>query len=92
MRQGFSRPLARKTFDEWRGLVPWALYARVLRDLFHQLVVPVAIALIIAAIFTPAPVLAIGLVLVGVVAAKVALHVRDGARTEALAPVEPIRA
>jgi low temperature requirement protein LtrA len=70
----------------------WALYARVLRDPFHQLVVPAAIALIIGAIFTPAPVLAIGLVLVGVVATKVALHVRDAARTEPLPPVEPIRA
>jgi hypothetical protein len=52
----------------------------------------VAIALVIGAIFTPAPVLVIGLVLVGVVAMKVALQVRDAARTEALAPVESIRA
>ncbi len=59
----------------------WALYVRVRRGLVHQLLVPVAIALIIGAIFTPAPVLAIGLVLVGVVAATVALHVRDAART-----------
>jgi low temperature requirement protein LtrA len=58
----------------------WALYVRVLRDLVHQLVIPVAIALIIGAIFTPAPVLAIGLVLAGAVAVKVALHVRDAAR------------
>jgi low temperature requirement protein LtrA len=70
----------------------WALYVRVLRDRFHQLVVPVAVALIIGAIFTPAPVLAIGLVLVGVVATKVALHVRDAARAEPLPPVERIRA
>jgi low temperature requirement protein LtrA len=70
----------------------WALYVRVLRDLYHQLVVPVAIALTIGAIFTPAPVLGIGLVLVGAVAAKVALHVRDAARTEALASVESTRA
>jgi hypothetical protein len=48
----------------------------------------VAIALVIGAIFTPAPVLIIGLVLVGVVAMKVALQVRDAARTEAPAPVE----
>jgi hypothetical protein len=34
----------------------------------------------------------IGLVLAGMVAVKVALHVRGAARTEALAPVEPIRA
>jgi low temperature requirement protein LtrA len=70
----------------------WALYVRVLRDLFHQLVVPVAIALIIGAIFTPAPVLAIGLVLVGVVVVKVALHARATARTEAHASVESSRA
>ncbi len=70
----------------------WALYVRVRRTLFHQLLVPVAIALIIGAIFTPAPVLAIGLVLVGVVAVKTALHVRAAARTEALASVKSIRA
>jgi low temperature requirement protein LtrA len=70
----------------------WALYVRVLRDRFHRLVVPVTVALVIGAIFTPAPVLAIGLVLVGMVAAKVALHVRDASRTEALAPEESIRA
>jgi low temperature requirement protein LtrA len=69
----------------------WALYVRVLRDLFHQLVVPVAVALIIGAIFTPAPVLAIGLVLVGVVAVKIALRVRDAAHTKAVASVESIR-
>jgi urea transporter len=69
----------------------WALYVRSLRDRFHQFVIPVAVALIIGAIFTPAPVLVIGLVLAGVVATKVALHVRDAARTEALAPVEAIR-
>jgi low temperature requirement protein LtrA len=65
----------------------WTLYVRVLRDRFHQLVIPVTIALVIGAIFTPAPVLAIGLVLVGMVAVKIALRVRDTARTEAMAPV-----
>ena len=65
----------------------WALYARTLRDLFHQLVIPVAIVLIVGAIFTPAPVLAIGLVLVGVVAVKVAVRIRDSERVEPLAPV-----
>jgi low temperature requirement protein LtrA len=70
----------------------WVLYMRALRDLFHRLVVPVAIVLIIGAISTPAPVLAIGLVLVGVVAVKVALHVRHAARSEALASVESVRA
>jgi hypothetical protein len=52
----------------------------------------VAIALVVGAIFTPAPVLAVGLVLAGTVAVKVALHVRDEARAEALPPVESIRA
>ena len=70
----------------------WALYLRALRDPFHQLVIPVAVALIIGAIFTPAPVLATGLVLAGVVAAKVAFRVREAARTEALAAVESLRA
>ena len=70
----------------------WLLYLRVPRALYHQLLVPVAIALVVGAIFTPAPVLAIGLVLAGVVAVKVTCHVRAAARTEARAPVEPIRA
>ena len=69
----------------------WVLYVRVLRDRFHQLVVPVAMALIVGAIFTPAPVLAIGLVLAGLAAVKVALHVRDAARAEALTTVESLR-
>ena len=69
----------------------WALYARAPRDRFHQVVLPVAIALIVGAIFTPAPVLAIGLVLAGVVAVKIALHVRDTARTEASPSEETIR-
>ncbi len=66
-----------------------ALYVRVPRGPFHQLLLPVAVALIIGAIFTPAPVLALGLVLVGMVAVKVALHVRDAPRTEALASAVP---
>ena len=48
-------------------------------------------ALVCAAIFTPAPVLAIGLVLAGMVAVKVALHVRDTSRNEAVASAESIR-
>jgi hypothetical protein len=47
---------------------------------------------LIGAVFTPAPVLAIGLALVGVVAVKTALQVRATARAEALASVESIRA
>jgi low temperature requirement protein LtrA len=69
----------------------WALYARAPRDRFHRVVVPLAIALVIGAIFTPAPVLAIGLVLAGVVAVKITLHVRDAARTEASPSEEAIR-
>ena len=68
----------------------WALYVRALGDPFHQLVLPVTIALISGAVFTPAPVLAIGLVLVGVVAVKTALHVRAAARTGARASVKSI--
>jgi low temperature requirement protein LtrA len=70
----------------------WALYLRELRDLSQQLLMPVAIALVIGATFTPAPVLAIGLVLAGMVAVKVTRRARDAARAEALAPVESIRA
>ena len=70
----------------------WLLYVRSFRDLFHQLVTPVAIVFIVGAIFTPAPVLAIGLVLVAFVAAKVRLHLRDAARDEPHPPVEPLRA
>jgi low temperature requirement protein LtrA len=58
----------------------WALYVRVLSDRFHQLIVPVAIVLVIGAIFTPAPVLGIGLVLTGAVGAKVVLRVRGAGR------------
>jgi low temperature requirement protein LtrA len=69
----------------------WALYARLLRDVYHQLMMPVAVVLIACAIFTPVPVLAIGLVLVGVVAAKVVLRLREAAREEAVAVVESVR-
>jgi low temperature requirement protein LtrA len=69
----------------------WVLYLRVLRDRFHQLVVPVAMALVGGAIFMPAPVLAIGLVLTGVGVVKVALRIRDAARDEALTTMESLR-
>jgi low temperature requirement protein LtrA len=68
------------------------LYARVRRDLSHRLVVPLAIALTVGAIFTPAPVLAIGLVLTGVVAVKITMRVHDTPHTKTLAQVESIRA
>ncbi len=70
----------------------WALYVRLLRDRFHRLVSPAGIVLILGAIFTPAPVLAIGMVLVGMVAAKVVWHIRDATRTEVFASVESHRA
>jgi low temperature requirement protein LtrA len=70
----------------------WALYVRTRRDSVHKLVIPVAVALIIGAIFTPAPVLVIGLVLAVVVAAKVALNIRDTRRTDTPTPVESVQA
>jgi low temperature requirement protein LtrA len=70
----------------------WALYVRNQLDRLHQLVIPIAVVLIVGAIFTPAPVLTIGLVLVGIVAMKVVLHIRDATRTEALSPAESIQA
>jgi low temperature requirement protein LtrA len=69
----------------------WALYARLLSDVYHQLIMPAAVVLIIGAIFTPAPLLAMGLVLAGVVAAKVVLRLRESAREEAVAAVESLR-
>jgi hypothetical protein len=51
----------------------------------------VAIALVVDAIFMPAPVLAIGLVLTGLAAVKIALHVREAARAEALTTLESLR-
>jgi len=66
----------------------WALYLPLLRGRFHQLILPLAIALVIGAIFTPAPVLAIGVVLVGLVAIKVALRVRDSAHPGVLGTAE----
>lgn len=55
----------------------WGLYIALLRDRFHRAVVPLTAILVIAAVFTPAPVLVIGLVLAGLVAVKVALRVRE---------------
>ncbi|HSK15240.1 MAG TPA: hypothetical protein VK915_03635 [Gaiellaceae bacterium] len=54
----------------------WALHARVLRGVYHQRVAPVAVVLVVGAIFTPAPVLVIGLVLAGVVVAKIVFELR----------------
>jgi low temperature requirement protein LtrA len=58
----------------------WALYARLVHDVYHQALTPAAGVLIVGAVFTPAPILAIGLVLVGVVAAKVILRLRESAQ------------
>jgi low temperature requirement protein LtrA len=55
----------------------WVLYLRVLRDRFHQLTVPVTSVLLLASVLVPAPVLVMGLLLVGLVAIKVWLRVRQ---------------
>jgi len=55
----------------------WALYVGLLRDRFHRTVVPVAAALVMAVVFTPAPVLAIGVVMAGLVTVKIMLRVRE---------------
>jgi low temperature requirement protein LtrA len=70
----------------------WLLYVRTFTSRFHQLVIPIAVVLIVGAIFTPAPVLAIGVVLVGVVATKVRRYLRDAARDDPHPPAEPIGA
>jgi low temperature requirement protein LtrA len=68
-------------------LTLWAIYLRVLADRFHQLTVPITAVLILGAAFTPAPVLAIGLLLTVMVAVKVALRLRDDRRIQGVAPV-----
>jgi low temperature requirement protein LtrA len=59
----------------------WILYLRLRTTRVHRLVVPVAIVLVFASVLTPAPVLAVGLVLTGLVATKVALRIRGLADT-----------
>jgi low temperature requirement protein LtrA len=60
----------------------WLLYIRLIPDRFHQLTVPVAIAAVLAAAFTPAPVLAIGVVLAALVGLKTMLRLREQPATE----------
>jgi low temperature requirement protein LtrA len=55
----------------------WGLYLHLLRDRFHKLVIPITVVVLIGAIFTPAPVLAIGVVLAAMVGIKIALRVRE---------------
>lgn len=50
-----------------------------------------ALAIMTGALIMAAGVLAIGVVLGGVVAAKMRLHLRDAARVDPHPPVEPIR-
>jgi hypothetical protein len=55
----------------------YGLYVGLLRDRVHRTIVPVATVAVVLAAFTPAPLLAIGLVLAGLVVAKVALRIRE---------------
>jgi hypothetical protein len=68
-------------------LTLWLLYLRVMDAPFHWVTVVLTTVLVAGAILTPAPVLAIGLVMAGVVAVKIARRVRGHAETEAAAPV-----
>jgi low temperature requirement protein LtrA len=68
----------------------WLLYLRTTDEPFHRMSTPVTAALVLVAILAPAPVLAIGLVMAGLVAARVVQRVRGHARSEAT-PVETIR-
>lgn len=61
----------------------WAIYLRLLRDRFHKLVVPITVVVLIGAVFTPAPVLAIGIVLAAMVATKAAMRLREHRALEA---------
>ncbi len=62
----------------------WTLYVRRLCDWFHLVTSPIAAALVLGAVLTPAPVLVIGLVVAGMVAVKVALRLREKVGDEAV--------
>lgn len=66
----------------------WLLYLRVMDEPFHWMTVPLTTVLVAGAILTPAPVLAIGLVMVGLVALKVVRRVRGHSLSEAAPAVE----
>ncbi len=55
----------------------WLLYVRLIPDRFHQITVPITVAVVLAAAFTPVPVLAIGIVLAAMVGLKTVLRLRD---------------
>lgn len=55
----------------------WFLYAGVLRDRFHLVLLPSTVAGLVAAVFTPAPTLVMGLVLAAMVAMKVAWRIHS---------------
>ena len=58
-------------------LALWLIYVRSISSRFHWSLILVAIALVLAAAFTPVPILAIGIVMAGTVAIKVGLRLRD---------------
>lgn len=62
----------------------WVMYARLV-DRVRRAIMPVTIALILGAIFTPSPVLAIGLVLAGMTTVKIAIRLRE-TRTDVETP------
>lgn len=64
------------------------LYLGSLRGWFHQWSVPATAVLVLAAVFTPAPLLVTGLLMTALVAVKVALRVRDHSLAEAALPVD----
>ena len=68
----------------------WGLYLRLLRDWFHRLMLPAGAVLTLGAIFTPAPVLLIGVILAAMVALKVGQRVRDHPERERPAAVEAV--
>ena len=68
----------------------WLLYLRAPLTAFHRMLVPVAALLVLAAIFAPAPILFIGLLLAALVALKVFLRVRSHTRAEAEEVVETV--
>jgi low temperature requirement protein LtrA len=64
------------------------LYLGSLRGWFHQWSVPVTAVFVLAAVFTPAPLLVTGLLMTALVAVKVVLRVRDHSLAEAALPVD----
>ena len=59
----------------------WVIYAGLLRDRFHLVLIPAAVGGLIAAVFSPAPVPVMALVLVAMVAVKISQRIRAGSET-----------